>query len=274
MNKDKDRNKYYNQYLKVKKKYNLFNNNKISYKFVYFTKLEQQKTFIKEREKEVIQILKGCIPLNRDVLDKEDVTLYTEHIRNMLRMYAYSGDSYKWYFNTVNNKIASLCFIGQKIHMYKTDDKLKTYTLYRTDKCNKYDEGCELISEKSLSKVQNNVVSKGPVIYSLCKDPSFKNAGRDLLNNVFRLYKSKYIYLIQESILFKDNYADIFGVDSCRFMDVKRYKEANDKLTNYYKSPAINMKRLKNFYDIYYCYSDQHDVVHYMFFKVFYKKLY
>lgn len=273
---------YYRCYVKTREMYRRLKGGSLGlpdYKFVYF-KGEKQKDFIKENESEIIRILKECVPLNKYVEDNNEEVKqkYNSYMKKLLKMYAYSGDAYHWYFGMVENKIAVLCFLGRKKHIYKLENKLQTYRVYRSDESKdlcveKYEEDCKIIDVENLSKLQNSVESVGPIIYSFCKDKVYPHAGRFLLKNLFKHLKKKFdkVYLIQESILFKDNYSDIFGFDTCRFVDLEKYRESNKRLANYYK--GVGMGRMKGFYDIFYCFSEESDVIHYMFFKVFYKDL-
>ena len=209
--------------------------------------------FIKSHESEIIELFKGCIPLNNS--NKIDTTVYDNYIIKIIDNFAYKSDNTEWFFLLDNNVIQSMCFVANITFVYKmTDNFIPTsYVIYE----NQTLDNIELLDTVRIS----------PVIYSLCKRKNTSGTGRKLLEFVFTKYKEySNIYLIQESILFKDNYSEIYDINNCLFIDLAKYKESNNKLSSYYQS--VGFKIIKNYFDVHKC-SDNS----YIFFNVFVKDL-
>lgn len=206
--------------------------------------------FIKKHYDDIIDLLKGCIPLN-NTPDKLD--MYDKYIKDIINNFDKRTDNNTWFFMMSNDKIQCLCVVSKVALGYTVNKTLQTYKIY-----NNSDLGNTALI---------NTVKISPVIYSLCKRVGSVGAGKALLEYVFSTIQHKYdkVYLVQESILFKDNYSEIYNINNCVFLDLDKYRESNNKLSSYYQSIGF---KLTNYYDIHRCVDNS-----FIFFNIFVKNL-
>lgn len=223
------------------------------YNLIYFTEGDKQNNFINSNLTQISNIIKGCIPLNRTI---NNTTIYDQFIINYIKDHTSRTSNVTWYFlvETSTKSIAALCFVSKISFVYKFSQSVPTYTL---------------LPEKDLTNIRISDQKIEPVLYALCKDKSYPKVGQILLNHIFDILKPHHqaIYLIQESILFKDNYSEIYKINNCSFIDISKYKESNNKLTSYYIDLGFIPCPLT--YSIHKCYKTPH----YIFFNVFKKTL-
>lgn len=209
--------------------------------------------FITEHYDEIVELLKGCLPLNNN--KSVDVNIYDKYVKKIINDFNKRTNNNTWFFMLQDNIIQCLCVVSTIAIGYMINSQTRPITY-------------ELYDDKSLDYVELASSNKlGPTIYSLCKREGVIGAGKALLDYVFSVVKENndHVYLIQESILFKDNYSEIYNINNCSFLDLDKYKESNDKLSSYYKSIGF---KLTNYYDIHKCNNNN-----FIFFNIFVKDL-
>jgi hypothetical protein len=268
-----------------------------AYKFVYFDDHKAQREFITKHIVELLDMTVGCVPPNRYA-----TKFYFMNIIIILKSYIDNPKKYKWYFVTYNDRVIGFCQLYDKQGFVKTDEKIKTYSKYCGPNYMAYYGGehkCEdgeTMSKDTVKKIfgeysddeeserdfiENYNVILGPVINSLCKNKKYKDVGAFLLNNLSTAMAGKHqvLYLIPESLRFKDNEMDLHLYDdwgaSC-VVDKEKYIESTNELIKYYEKQGFNI--LKDTYLAVSC-SIKHPTNTvppegtFMFYNVLYKKL-
>lgn len=186
----------------------------VSYTLINFTSFKEQILFFNKNKDKIVNLIKIFFTHENDEVNQiiEDIFKYANDHR------------YPYFFVTYNEMIIGMCFLntGGCIVMTHLKKEPISYTLFSN-------------LEDYVSSVKKNGIWIRPFIEALCKDPSYKNVGSFLLNNIKHVLKSfglTRVYLIPESTRYKQ----IDSKYNCGILNNDKYYESNMQLINYYKS--------------------------------------
>ena len=199
-----------------------------NYIFLHFKDLNKQQQYIRKNLNRILDLLTICFPIQNPINHIVSQTIYKDIINSEL--------DNQWYFvlNT-NQLIIGLCYIHKELQCTHVTEKdlIDQFEFYNIN---------NLTGWPVRIYQQNTTI--GPEISTLCKDPNYKNVGRFLLDNILKDLKNTYrtVYLVPESIYYKDNYGVFVLHDYCHFPEgVIKYNEANKKLIKYYQSVGFEI---------------------------------
>ena len=216
------------------------------YEFVHFNNTKDKQRFVKKHQLEILDMLFACIPPNIN-MDK----LYYIFIKEIFESLTF-GDLY---CVTYNDKVIGCCQLEDSIELVKTNEKIKTYDSYCTERNNDLIGECKprrIMKNSMVKKIfgeepgdnykeltLGNNTTRGPIIIELCKNTDYKNVGIFLINKLLDTIKSKHktVYIAPESVRFKDNLWNLNDYNDFSFGCVyyDGYKKSNIKLIEYYE---------------------------------------
>lgn len=222
--------RYKDRYLSLKR-----DTNQNNYQFIYFDDINKQKKFINNNKEKMIDMMLNCSPLSipENLKNIDPRIIYTSYLDALIEK--------KWFFILSNlnndNNIIGFCYLTDNFCTKITKKSLiNKFNPYKINDLSNFPE----LMNHMIKNVNNTTLS--PEISSLCKDPNFKNVGSFLLDNILTYCEGKYekVYLVPESIYYKNNFSSFIFKNMCDF-DNKKYWESNMKLINYYKSQGFQL---------------------------------